>query len=199
VNEAPLAGAIDLLERVGERRFPLSTLGEVADPRAIEVLRRAGILVDAEPAETLPCPHRASCVRELRASTEGGRATFLALCGREPEECDPEPIDAHRLATARFVPDAMVLLLRRLFAIRKTPPTAARPGEPFCLGVEETLTAGVEPRDVFLSLTPSTDLSPSWLALRERSPRRALVYVPTISSRSLARTIASSSTRSTRC
>jgi hypothetical protein len=181
MSKRELAGFFDLVEKVGCVRLPAATLTDSVSLAAASALRAERILVDGTPAEALPCKEGGACTREVRDVWEGRgrkdpRKRWLAVCGEEPAECEDAWLADHEVRTMVVRLPALVQTTAYLFGVTRVPadlPAAwGAPGEPRAIGV-------CEPREVFLSLRPERELTSSWLALRERAARAALVIVPT--------------------
>ena len=198
-----LAGFFDLVERVGCVRLPASTLFQSSSMGALAALRAEHVLEDGTPAEALPCPHKAGCTREVRdtwertkparlldASRPSARSPetarrFLAVCGQDPPECDGGWLGEGEVRTMVVVgSEALVRMVTRHLGVRpgvdELPRAWGAPGEPRLIGTQQRAALEGATRDVFLALRPHAELSPAWLALRERGGRAAVVLVPTM-------------------
>jgi hypothetical protein len=179
-------GALDalcaLVERLGDATLPLRALREELGRNtardaardvdvAIAAARGAGIVRDAEPSPTFECPG-AGCAREVRH----GRRRILAVCTRDPAECETLTLTADDLAQASLSVRALAATACRLFGIEPSKRVAASGDEPILLGEQRH---GASLRDVFFALHPARAAIASFLALRERAARATLVIVPT--------------------
>ncbi len=185
-----LAGFFDLVERVGCVRLPSSTLAQCSPVSAIAALHAERVLEDGPPAEVLPCAHQAGCSRDVRDTWEGSRRLrdaarrYLAVCGQDPPACDGGWLAEDDVRTTVVRLEALVRMVTRHLGVRagafELPRTWGAPGEPRLIGTQARAALEGATRDVFLALRPHAELSPSWLALRERSARAAVVLVPTL-------------------
>jgi hypothetical protein len=147
-------------------------------------LRAEGIVRDAPRATTWPCDGIA-CARDVRElpSKGAGARRLLAVCSRDPAECEIEDVDARDLAQVTIVPDALVAMLRRVLRIDapraspRGPLAAAAPFDALVLLGEQAGAEGA--RDVFFGRRPGHAELRALFAERAESARGTWVLVPT--------------------
>ncbi len=194
-----LAGFFDLVERVGCVRLPASSLLQSSSMEALVALRAERVIEDGTAVEALPCPHKAGCTREVRDTWEEEKKParhlesarplesarrYLAVCGQDPAECDGGWLTEGEVRTMVVRLEALVRMVTRHLGVRpgvdELPRAWGAPGEPRLIGTQERAALEGATRDVFLALRPHAEISPAWLALRERGTRAAVVLVPTM-------------------
>jgi hypothetical protein len=190
VSGRELAGFFDLVERVGCVRLPAATIAGSTSVAAIVALRAEHVLEDAGPAEALPCPHRTDCAREVRDTWEDGprvrdvKRRYLTVCGQAPAACEATWLAEDELRTMVVRLGHLVRVATRSFAVERgkseLPHSWGAPTEPRAIGTQERALLDGASRDVFLALRPQIEVSASWLAMRERGARAAVLLVPTM-------------------
>jgi hypothetical protein len=141
-----------------------------------QALRAEAIVRDAEPAKTWPCEH-IGCARLVVADERSGH---LALCTREPVECETLTLGSEQLAQQHVSMDRLLAVARRELRIDGSEPTDRDGGrgarQPVCIGEQGV----ASPRDVFwMPRAHSAALEP-FLAMREHAPRPTLLLLPTL-------------------
>jgi hypothetical protein len=180
-----LRGFLDLLATHGGGEIRAADLAEALAADGGEVrsaLRAQGVVRSAPRASTVPCDGL-GCAREVRErrATRGDadRRRLLAVCTREPAECETIAVDERDVAQELVSRDAFVAAVQR--ALKITPAAGALGAPAERCGAQwigEEIADG-EPRDVLLawdSYAPAL-----WAAVASRAPKevRVLLVAPT--------------------
>jgi hypothetical protein len=182
-----LRGFLRLIEDLGGGELRASELAEAIakDGEGLEdVLRAEGIVRAAGLAKTRPC-EIVGCARHVRKLPPVGgskRSRLLAVCSRDPAECEIEDVSEGDLAQVTVVLESLLDAVRRALGIERSRAARSGPralsavGEPVLLG--EQIDGGAA-RDVFFVRRPGAPELRVLVAERANVPRATLVLVPT--------------------
>lgn len=172
-----MRGFFFLLEDHGPLTLAPSTLREHVSPEAEAALRACGVVRAAPRARSLRCDLEPLCFREVLDAPRGASTPCVAVCRRDPPECDEIEVTDEQLAQVAIAIEPLHLLLRSLFAVVGPVPPARAPFDS-AIALGEQSYDGAR-RDVFFLFRPDGPSLPMWLSVRERAERSTLVLVST--------------------